>query len=322
MDQIKAALSDMVTNAVSTVTENVRSTLVSELAQGHGCARSSSTRVGSSSKLTPNSRHKRPNASSLGPKETNIFPSSPLDDQSHEGPHLSLKRARIEETTGQGENIPFPRKLSRLTEPSTNPGDRTAILRTPQTPRQPLADLPVPSGSNTPKVRKPMPSHMASTFREYMRTLETRWTAGASFNAISTLQPSFQPHKHARRDLDMTTRPPPATHDGPAVADKSAVTLPSTAGTSKQDTLPKATKGEQTQEANANGVISIHSTPLSSQPLSVARATYELSTNAMYPHSKPRENMADPITSNLEGSPSKSMSLRDRRAQISRVRHQ
>ncbi|KAH0836339.1 hypothetical protein J3R83DRAFT_7892 [Lanmaoa asiatica] len=185
LDQIKATLSDMVANAVSTMTksvESIRSTLVAELGHGHGRA-GSSIRVASSGKLLmSSSRRKRSNAPVMGPQEINVPVSSPLDSRGHGGPRLSLKRARVEGTTHHAGNAQLPRKLSRLAVPLTNSGDPPPLSRTPQTPRQPLADLLLPPGSNTPRIQHYVASHMNSTSRGYMHPLETLPAAWWSFN--------------------------------------------------------------------------------------------------------------------------------------------
>lgn len=316
MDQIKTALSDMVANAVSTMTssvESAQSTLVSEFAHGHGRVQSS-TRVGSLNKSMSGSRRKRSNASVLGPQEISVPLSSPLDSRGHGEHHLNLKRARIEGAVHHVGDAQLPRKLSRIAVPPTNSSDPRPLLQTPQTPRQPLADLLLPPGSNTSRVQHHTGSRMNSMSREYMRRLEILRAAGGSSTPIP------RPLEHARPDMQdpaVTRRRSAASHDRPFAVDNSAMGLPSA---SDQDVLSKAVKIEEILEPNLTGVFSIHSSPLSSPPLS---PQHDPSIN---PTQQLRENMTDaaqvehvqvPITSNTEP---KSMSLRDRRAQISRVR--
>jgi hypothetical protein len=299
MEQIKAALSDVVANAVSTMTnsvESVRSTLVAEFAHGH-------RRAGSSSKSMPSSRRKR---SDLG---AHVPVSSPLDSRGHGGPHLSLKRARIEGTTH--------RALCRKSVPLTNSGDPPPLLRTPQTPRQPLADLLLPVQHHP----------MNSTSRGYMRPVRAANPARMS-----------RPPRSDSYDLAITRRRSTGLHDSPLLVDES---LPSTAGPSNQDALSKALKIEEILEPNLTGVFSIHSSPLSSppSPLSLARRHVPNETNAdlaqlsTHPPLRRQDDIpdtpqlglvqvpppsSDPF-SNPDGSPPKSMSLRDRRAQMSMV---
>lgn len=310
--------------------ESVRSTLVAEFAHGHGRA-VSSTRVGPSSKSMSSSRRKRSNAFVLGPQELNVPVSSPLDSRSHERPHLGLKRARVEGATHHAGNAQLPRKLSRLAVPLTNSGDPPPLLQTPRTPRQPLADLLLPPGSNT---------------RGYMRPLETlQVTGGPSTIPMPRSWPPLQPLDHARQDLQsptITRRRSAALGDIPLAIGKSATGLPTAAGSSDQDALSKAIKIEEILEPKLTGIFSIQSSPLSSPPSSAPLVTRpdpnETSMNMAPPytqqHLRLRDDMpdapqvelvpvpppsSDPFSSNPDASPPKSMSLRDRRAQMSRV---
>lgn len=336
IDQIKAALSDVVANAVSTMTnniENVRSTLVAEFAHGHGRA-GFSTRVGSSGKSTFSSRRKRSNASVLDPQESNVPVSSPLDSRGHGGRYPSFKRARVEGAALHAENAQLPRKLSRLAVPLANLGDPPPLLQTPRTPRQPLADLLLPPGSNTPRIQHCMASHVDSTSRDYMRALETLPAAGGPSTIPTPM--TRPPLEHARPDLRgpiITRRCSAASHD------MSAGGLSSAAGPSDKDALSKAIKIEETLETNLTGVFSIHSSPLSSPPSSMPLATrHDTSANVAQSSTQQylrlRDDIpddplvelvqgpppsSDPFSSNPDGSPHISMSLRDRRAQISRV---
>lgn len=295
MEQIKAALSDVVANAVSTMTnsvESVRSTLVAELAR-------SSTRVGSSRKSISSSRRKRSDASMLGAQELNIPVSSPLDSRGRGGPHLSLKRARMEGATHRTGSA----RLLRKSVPLTNP-----LLQTPQTPRQPLADLLLP-----------VQHHMNSTSRGYMRPVQAANPARMS-----------RPRRSDSQDLIITRRRSTGFHDAPLVV--------SAAGPPDQDACLKALKIEEILEPNLTGVFSIHSSPLSSPPASLPLATRhdpneahadlaQLSTQQQLRlrDDAPQVELvqvplpsSDP-SSNPDASPPKSMSLRDRRAQMSMV---
>ena len=314
IDQIKAALSDVVANAVSTMTnsvENVRSRLVVELAHGHGHARSS-TRVGSSNKSMISPRRKRSDASVLSAQEINVPVSSPLDSRGHGGRHLSLKRPRVEGATHFAGNTQLHRKLTRLEVPLTNPGD------SPQTPRQPLADLLLPVPHH----------HMTSTSRGYMRPHETLRAANPTRMS--------RPPRPDSRDRTITRRRSTGLHDMLLAVDKSTVRLPSPAGPSDQDAHSKAIKTEEILDLT--GVFSVHSSPLSSPPSSLPRhnpneTSANLAQLSTQRQSRLQNNIpdapqvelvqapppsSDPF-SNPDGSPPKSMSLRDRRAQMSMV---
>lgn len=334
MEQIKAGLSDMVTNAVLTMSnsiENVRSTLVSELAHGHGRA-GSSTRIGSSSnKSMSGSRRKRSNASALGPQDINVPPSSPLASRSNRRPHLSLKRARIEGTAHHAGNSQLPQRFSRLAVPATHASDPPSLLQAPQTPRRPLVDLLFPPGSDTSRAQRHMVNHTNSASHEYMHPLEALGLVdGPSTTPVS--RSFFRPPDHPLPGLQgatVTQRRPAALHDIPFDTDKSAVGLPSIPRSSDQDNLSKAIKIEELLEPKLTGVFSIHSSPLSSPPSSAPPATRNPGTSVeeRYMSSAPQvelvevpRSLFDPITSNSEASPPKPMSLRDRRAQMSRVR--
>ena len=332
MDQIKVMLSDMVANAVSTMTnsvESVRSTLVAEFAHRQGRV-GSSTRVASSSKSISSSRRKRSDASVLGAQGANVPASSPLDGRGHGGRQLSHKRARIEGPTHRSGNVQLPRKLSRLPVPLTSSGDPPPLLRTPQTPRQPLADLLVFPDSNPPRIQHRTASHVNSTSRGYMRPRETLWGAGGPFaNAPPISRSPLRPLGHTRSSSEDQT-----------ITGRRSAGLPSAVGSSDQDALSKAIKIEEILEPNLTGVFSIHSSPLSSPPSSMPLAARhdpnEMNANTAQPsarqRSRPRDDMpdapqvelvqvppsSDPF-SNPDASPAKSMSLRDRRAQISRV---
>lgn len=340
IDQIKGALSDMVADAVSAMTtsvENVRSTLVAEFAHGHGRA-GSLTRVGSSS--ISGSRRRQSNASVFGPQDFNVSVSSPLESRGYGGPLPNFKRARAEGATCHAGNAHLPRKWSRLTVPLRNSAG-PPVARTPRTPRRPLADLLFPPGSNTPGIGHHMAIHVGSTSRGYMRHLETLPAAGGPSNIPTPIsRPALQPLEHARLDLQsptITRRRSIVLHDMPFAVDKTAVGLPSAAEPSDQDTLSKAIKIEEILEPNLTGVFSIHSSPLSSPPSSMPRATRhdpnetsanmaQLSTQQHVRDDMPNVPLvelpppsSDPFSSNPDESPHKSMSLRDRRAQISRV---
>lgn len=311
IDQIKASLSDMVANAVSTMAgsvESVRSTLIAEFARGHGPG-GSSTRAGSSSKSMASLRRRRSNVPALGRQEMNVPLSSPLDSRSHGGLHYSLKRARIEGMMHGVDNVQLPRKLSRLGDPLVDSRDPRPLLQTPKTPRRPLADLPLPRGSNTSRVQHCMEGTNSRT-REYMRPPETLATIPTPIS-----RPLFQSLGHVRPDLQ-----------GPTITGRCFA--------SNQDALSKAIKIEEILEPKLTGVFSIRSSPLSSAPSSPRLVTQDLSGSAAQQDLRLGENAAysqvelvevppllcDPITSNGEASPPKSMSLRDRRAQMSKVR--
>lgn len=312
VDQITAAISDMVANAVSTITdsvENVRSTLVAEMANGNGRTWPS-TRVGSSGKLTPGSRRRRSDV--LGPQEIRIPVSSPLDSHSH----LSLKRSRVEGTTQRAGDVQLPRKLSRLAVPPTDASGPPPLLQTPSTPRRPLADLLVIPGSDnsTSRTQRHVASHTNQTLGGYMRPCRTLRTAGTnapptsrSSPALPNLQP---PTVTQRRSTEL--------HDMPLATDKPAMRLPSA---SDQNAISKAIKIEEILVPDSTDVISITSSPLSSPPSSLPptrHGPHETSTGMQgdIPLFLPSSDRA---RSNLDTSPPKSMSLRDRRAQISRV---
>ncbi|KAG8214986.1 hypothetical protein J3R82DRAFT_8389 [Butyriboletus roseoflavus] len=327
IDQIKAALSDMVANAVSTMTNTVRSTLVAEFSHGRGRA-GALTRVESSSKSMSSSRRKRLNASVLGPQEHNGPVSSPMDGRGHEGPHLSLKRARVDGATHHAANA---RKLSRLAVPLTDSGGRPPpLLQTPRTPRQPLADLLLPPGNNTPGIQHHVAGHVNLTSRGYMRRLETLpATGGPSTNPTPM---SWPPLEHACLDFKSPTiTRSTVLRDMPLAVDKSAKGLPTAV---RPSDLLKAIKIEEILEPK----LDFFSSPLASPPLSVPLATRhdpnETSANTAQLSTqrslRPRDSIpdapqveapppsSDPISSNPDASPPKSMSLRDRRAQISR----
>ena len=330
MDQIKATLSDLVANAVSTMTnsvENVRSSLVAEFAHGHG-RMESSIRVGSSSKSTSSRRRRSV------PQEANIPVSSPLDSRGLGGPRLSLKRARIEGATHCAVDAQLPRKLSRLTVPLTNSGDPPPLLQTPQTPRRPLADLLLIPGSNNSTVRA-----TSRGSRGCMRPHEVlRASGGSSTNIPRTSRSPLQPLGYAQPDLldSMITRRPSAElHDMPLAIGGFAMELPSAAGPSDQDALSKAIKIEEILEPKLTGVFSVHSSPLSSPPSSMPSGARRDPRETSDMHSsRQQDNISDPdqvelvhiappsfgpLSSNPDGSPPKSMSLRARRAQMSRV---
>ncbi|KAF8127370.1 hypothetical protein EV363DRAFT_1515071 [Boletus edulis] len=341
VDQIKAAFSDMVANAVSTLTksiENVRSTLVAEFLHEDGPGQSS-TRVRSSTKSISNSRRRRLDASV--PQEITVPVSSPLDSRgSRGGPRFSLKRARVEGTTHHAGDIQLPRKLSRLTVPPTCPGDPPLLLQTPKTPRRPLADLLIIPGSNTSGIQRHGCTNSAP--RGYTRPRETLLAAsGPSTNAPPISRPFLQPLEHgcpASQDPTSARRCFAGSHDMLLVVDQSATGLPNTAGPPDQDVLSKKIKIEEILVPNLTDVISIHSSPLSSPPSSLPAAIChdlnETSTRVAQPsthrHSRSRDNVPNtppvelvhlppPSSLNPDASPPKSMSLRDRRAQMFRI---
>ncbi|KAF8433245.1 hypothetical protein L210DRAFT_3486398 [Boletus edulis BED1] len=338
VDQIKAAFSDMVANAVSTLTksiENVRSTLVAEFSHEDRLGQSS-TRVGSSTKSISNSRRRRLDASV--PQEITAPVSSPLDSRgSRGGLRPSLKRARVEGTTHHAGDIQLPRKLSRLTVPLTGPGDPPLLLQTPKTPRRPLADLLIVPGSNTSGIQRH--GRMNSASRGYTRLRETLLAAsGPLTNPPPISRPFLQPLEPGSQDPMSARRRSAGSHDLPLVVDQSTTGLPNTAGPPDQDVLSKEIKIEEILVPNLTDVISIHSSPLSSPPSSlpavICHDLNETITRVAQPsthrHSRSRDNVPNtppvelvhlppPSSLNPDASPPKSMSLRDRRAQMFRI---
>lgn len=299
VDQIKTAVSDMVGNAVSTMTnsvESVRSTLVSEFAHGRGYTWSS-TRLGRSSK---SSQRERSDASVFGPQEVNVPVSSPLDSHGHRGAPLALKRARIDRVTHHAGDAQLPRKLSRLAVPLSDP---PPLLQTPRTPRQPLADLLFIPGNNISR---------NSTSRESMRSLDTVRASGGSRNNTPRTRRPFHPPKQGPT---ITRRHSAGIHD---------IRLPTVPGPSDRDAISKEIKIEEILEPNFTGIISINSSPMSSPPSSTPLGTRETKNVPCISRQEdnPRVELVQappPSSSNPDASPPKSMSLRDRRAQMSKV---
>ncbi|KAG9309540.1 hypothetical protein JVU11DRAFT_10516 [Chiua virens] len=300
MDQIKTALSDMVANAVATMTtrlENMQSKLMAESARGHTVA-ASSTRIGASNRSA--SQRKRSNASTHVPQDIDVHFSSPLDGRGHGGLCRGLKRARIEGTARNVENAAMSCSAMHLTDPG-NP----AFPRRSQTPRRPLADLPLPPRNSLPRTRNPVASRSNSTSREYMRPFEDGLS---SITTPSSRTPFRRP-----------------SHDDPLDVTKFAMGQIS----ATQDALEEAIKIEEFLVPTfSSSIISIHSSPLSSPPTSTPRHD-QTETRASINLRRPVESMLEeeflpplsaPARSNPEVLAPQSMSLRDRRAQISMFR--
>jgi hypothetical protein len=377
IDQIKTALSDMISGAVSSMTKSIdgiKTTLISsELT--HGQERRfvrSSTQMPLSYKTASSSRRKRSSSmahsSSDGPQEINVAFSSPSAGRDQGLRLSSSKRLRLDASTHCVAPPHLSRQLSRPAWPPTSIGsvprrsgfvDSITIPRTPQTPRRPLADLIPPSEPSNNRITRATQNiaELTSPLVEYMRSEETLRPSGTTspqtFAQNSVSRPSLHwiPAQKAPNDVQDSVvsqrQPVPPIHSVDFHTAGSAA--PNSSSELSKDAISKAIKVEEVLRPGLSGIFSITSSPLfpvssptPPQPHSNPDTT---SASIMQPPTQeqsqvhPDETAAlrsrtprstreviqaphtssNPLSSNSDTSQPKSMSLRDRRAQMSVV---
>ncbi|KIK94649.1 hypothetical protein PAXRUDRAFT_437362 [Paxillus rubicundulus Ve08.2h10] len=379
IDQIKMALSDMVSGAVSSMTKSIdgiKTTLASSDLT-HGQERRfvrSSTQMPLSYKTASSSRRKRSrsmaHSSSNSPREINAALSSPSAGRDHGLRLSSSKRLRLDAPTHCLAPTHLSRQLSRPAWPPASIGSAprrsgvvnlTAIPRTPQTPRQPLVDLIPPSELSNNMVPRATQNiaELTSPLVEYMRSDETLQPPGATSPSIvaqdSVSGPSLPwiPAREAPNDVQDSVV---SLGQRQPILPVHAVDLPTTGSAApnsssdlSKDAISKAIKVEEVLRPGLSGIFSIPCSPLSPvpsptppQPLpnpdttaaSVIRPPTQQQSQAHHDeiaalHSRTSKSIreviqaphtsSNPLSSNSDTSQPKSMSLRDRRAQMSVV---